>query len=96
MAKRFELPILIAAVLVIPVIVLEEADVSDTWKTIGGVANWGIWLVFALEVLAMFSVVPSRWTWVRENPLEIAIVTVLGGGAAYASIEKHTSTWDGV
>ncbi len=146
MAKRFELPILIAAVLVIPVIVLEESDVSDTWKTIGGVANWAIWLVFALEVVAMLAVVPSRWKWVRENPLEIAIVlftppflppslqalrvfrllrlarlfrlaplarrlfsleglryvallailTVLGGGAAYASIEKHTSTWDGV
>jgi voltage-gated potassium channel len=146
MAKRFELPILIAAVLVIPVIVLEESNVSDTWETIGGVANWAIWLVFALEVVAMLAVVPSRWKWVRENPLEIAIVlftppflppslqalrvfrllrlarlfrlaplarrlfsleglryvallavlTVLGGGAAYASIEKHTSTWDGV
>jgi len=67
MAKRFELPILIAAVLVIPVIVLEESDVGDTWKTIGGVANWAIWLVFALEVVAMLAVVPSRWRWVREN-----------------------------
>jgi hypothetical protein len=35
MAKRFEVPILIAALLVIPVIVIEEANVSDTWRTIG-------------------------------------------------------------
>jgi hypothetical protein len=47
-AKQFEVPILLAALLVIPVIVIEEANVSDTWKTIGGVLNWAIWLTFAL------------------------------------------------
>jgi voltage-gated potassium channel len=145
-AARFEVPVLVAAVLVIPVIVIEESNVSHTWKTIGNVLNWCIWFVFALEVIALLAVVPSKWRWVRENPLEVAIVlftppflppslqalrvfrllrlarlfrlaplarrlfsleglryvallvilTVLGGGAAYASIEKHTSTWDGV
>jgi hypothetical protein len=34
-AKRFEAPVLVAALLVIPVIVIEEANVSDTWKTLG-------------------------------------------------------------
>lgn len=146
MAARFELPVLVAALLVIPVIVIEEANVGHTWKTVGAVVNWMIWLVFAAEVVAMLTVVPSKWRWVRENPLEVAIVlftppflpaslqalrvfrllrlarlfrlaplarrlfsleglryvallallTVLGGGAAYASIERHTSTWDGV
>jgi hypothetical protein len=32
-AKRFELPILIAAVLVIPVIVIEESQVSEGGST---------------------------------------------------------------
>jgi len=90
--------------------------------------------------------VPSKGRWLRDNPLEVAIVlftppflpaslqvlrvfrllrlarlfrlaplarrlfsieglryvallallTVLGGGAAFAAIEKHSSTWDGV
>jgi len=145
-AKRFEVPILVAALLVIPVIVIEESNVSGTWKTVGAILNWGIWITFALEVVVMLAVVPSKKRWLRDNPLEVAIVlftppflppslqalrvfrvlrlarlfrlaplarrlfsleglryvallallTVLGGGAAYASIEKHTSTWDGV
>jgi voltage-gated potassium channel len=145
-AKRFELPILVAALLVIPVIVIEESNVSDTWKSVGAVLNWAIWITFALEVVVMLYVVPSKRQWLRDNPLEVAIVlftppflpaslqalrvfrllrlarlfrlaplarrlfsleglryvallailTLLGGGAAYASIEKHTSTWDGV
>jgi hypothetical protein len=41
-AKRFEVPILVAALLVIPVIVIEEANVGDTWKMIGGILNWAI------------------------------------------------------
>jgi voltage-gated potassium channel len=145
-AKRFEVPILVAALLVIPVIVIEEANVSDTWKTFGSILNWAIWVTFALEVGVMLAVVPSKRRWLRDNPLEVAIVlftppflpaslqalrvfrllrlarlfrlaplarrlfsieglryvallallTVLGGGAAFAAIEKDSSTWDGV
>jgi voltage-gated potassium channel len=145
-AKRFEVPILVAALLVIPVIVIEEANVSDTWKTLGAILNWAIWITFALEVVVMLAVVPSKGRWLRDNPLEVAIVlftppflpaslqalrvfrllrvlrllrlarlarrffsleglryvallallTVLGGGAGFAAVEKHRSTWDGV
>jgi hypothetical protein len=73
-SKRFEVPILVAALLVIPVIVIEESNVSDTWKTVGGILNWAIWITFALEMVVMLAVVPSKWRWVRENPLEVAIV----------------------
>jgi voltage-gated potassium channel len=58
-ARRFELPILVAALLVIPVIVIEESNVSDTWKTVGGILNWAIWITFALEVVVMLAVVQS-------------------------------------
>jgi voltage-gated potassium channel len=145
-AQRFEVPILVAALLVIPVIVIEESNVSETWKTVGGILNWAIWITFALEVVVMLAVVPSKRRWLLENPLEVAIVlftppflpaslqalrvfrllrlarlfrlaplarrlfsleglryvallallTVLGGGAAFAAIEKDSSTWDGV
>jgi voltage-gated potassium channel len=145
-AKRFEVPILIAALLVIPVIVIEEANVTHTWKAVGAILNWAIWITFALEVVVMLAVVPSKRKWLRDNPLEVAIVlftppflpaslqalrvfrllrlarlfrlaplarrlfsieglryvallallTVLGGGAAFAAVEKDSSTWDGV
>jgi hypothetical protein len=37
-ARRFELPVLIAALLVIPVIVVEQSDWGDPWKTLA--ASW--------------------------------------------------------
>jgi voltage-gated potassium channel len=145
-ARRFEWPVLIAALLVIPVIVIEESNVGEGWKTFGEVLNWTIWLAFTVELIVMLAVVPSKATWLRENPLEVAIVvvtppflpaslqalrvfrllrllrlirvarvarrlfsleglryvgllallTVLGGGAAFAAVERHSSTWDGV
>jgi voltage-gated potassium channel len=145
-AKRFEAPILIAALLVIPVIVIEQTDVSHGWKTFGMILNWAIWAAFAAEVVVMLAVIPSKGRWLREHPLEVAIVvltppflpaslqalrvfrllrvlrllmlarllrglfslqglryvallalvTVLGGGAAFAAVEEHSSTWDGV
>lgn len=145
-ARRFEVPVLVAALLVIPVIVIEESNVGDTWKTVGSILNWLIWITFAAEVVVSLWLVKSKWTWIRSNPLDVAIVlftppflpaslqalrlfrllrlarlfrlaplarrlfsleglhyaallaalTVLGGGAAYAAVEKNVSTWDGV
>ena len=137
---------LVAALLVIPVIVIEESSASDPRKTFGSVLNWLIWLAFAVELAVMLAVVPSKSRWLPEHPLEVAIVlltppflppslqtlrvfrllrllrllrlvqlarrlfsleglkyvavlallTVLGGGAAFAALEKNASTWDGV
>jgi voltage-gated potassium channel len=145
-ARRFDVPILIAALLVIPVIVIEQTDVSHGWKLFGTILNWAIWGAFATEVVVMLAVVPAKGRWLREHPLEVAIVvltppflpaslqalrvfrllrvlrllmlarlarglfslqglryvallalvTVLGGGAAFAAVEEHSSTWDGV
>lgn len=74
LAERFEKPLLVAAVLTIPVTIVQLLPPSDPWRTIADVINWGIWLAFLAEVIAMLAVVPSRWRWIREHPLEIAIV----------------------
>jgi voltage-gated potassium channel len=74
MARRFQIPTLVAALLVIPVIAAEELNVTEPWRTVGTIANWTIWLVFLAEVVAMLRVVENRWEWVREHPLEVAIV----------------------
>ena len=75
-AARFNLPTLIAALLVVPVIVGEELGVGEPWRTVDVVANWAIWLVFAAEVVTMLAVTPSRWAWLRQHPLELAIVVL--------------------
>ena len=40
-AKRFEVPVLLAALFVIPVIVIEESNVGDRWKTFGSIFELG-------------------------------------------------------
>ncbi len=142
------MPLLVAALLTIPAIAIEQSDVGQPWDTIASVLNWVIWTAFLAEAILMLRLVDDRWRWVREHPLEVAIViltppflpasmqaarvfrllsllrllrlgvlvrrflstegirdaavlaamTVLGGGAAYAAVEKgqDLSAWDGV
>jgi voltage-gated potassium channel len=73
---RFEWPVIIAAALTIPLVLIQESNLSQPWPTIGSVLNWGTWLVFASEVVVMLWVVPSRRTWLRAHILDVA-VTVL-------------------
>lgn len=74
--QRFEIPILIAALLVVPVIAIEQSSLDEPWPTIAAVANWLIWLAFLAELVVMLAVVGDRWRWVREHPLEVAIVVL--------------------
>jgi voltage-gated potassium channel len=75
-ARWFELPVLVAALLVIPLLVLEGSDLGEPWTTVAAVLNWGTWLVFFAEVVTMLAVVPDRWRWLREHPADV-IATVL-------------------
>jgi voltage-gated potassium channel len=145
-AKWFEFPVLVAAVLVIPAIVIQDSHAGRGTKEFAAGLDWLIWLAFALELVAMVIVVPQRAKWLREHPLELVIVLVsppflpaslqairvlrllrllrllrvmplarrvfsldglryasvlavvmaLGGGSAFAAVEKHKTTWDGV
>jgi voltage-gated potassium channel len=74
--RRFEWPILVAALLVIPVIVLERNNVSHGWRTVGSVLNWIVWLAFAVEFMTLLAVHPRRLAWVRAHPLEAAVVVL--------------------
>jgi voltage-gated potassium channel len=146
--RQLELPLLVAALLTIPALAIELSHAGNTLGTVATVLNWTIWLAFLAEALIMVSVVPDRRRWLRDHPLDVAIViftppflpaslqvarvfrllrllrlvklaaltrgllstegvrdaavlamlTVLGGGAAYAAVEKgqNLSAWDGV
>jgi uncharacterized membrane protein len=45
-AKRFEVPLLVAAVLVIPAIIVEESSVGEPWSSLAVVLNYAIWTAF--------------------------------------------------
>jgi hypothetical protein len=38
--RRFEVPVLIAALLVIPGIAIEESHLGQPWDTVGTIGNW--------------------------------------------------------
>jgi voltage-gated potassium channel len=75
-AQRFEVPVLLAALLTIPMLVLDQAHVGQPWSTVEAVLDWGTWLVFLAEIVVMLSVVPDRKRWLREHPIDVA-VTIL-------------------
>ena len=74
--KRFEWPVVIAATLTIPLLLIQESDLGDPWPAVATVLNWITWTVFATEVVVMLSVVPRKRTWLRTHILDVAI-TVL-------------------
>lgn len=74
--RRLEVPALVAALLVIPVIVIEQSGLGEPWDTVGTVLNWTTWLVFLAEAVVMLSVVPDRWRWIRRHPIDVAVVVL--------------------
>lgn len=72
--RAFAIPMIVAALLVIPVVAIEQSDVGDPWLSIAGVLNWLIWIAFAIELVVMLAVVPDRWRWLRTHPLEVVVV----------------------
>jgi voltage-gated potassium channel len=72
--ERFEVPMIVAAVLVIPTLLLEQA--GEPWRTLSVVLNYLIWGAFVVEAAVMLSVTSDRWRWIRGHPLELIIIVV--------------------
>jgi voltage-gated potassium channel len=64
----------IAALLVIPLLVIEDSDLREPWPTIGMVLNWGTWLAFAVEFVVMVRVTPKPMEWIKRHPIDAAVV----------------------
>ena len=67
---------LVAALLVVPVIAIEQSSAAEPWRSSAEVLNWAIWVAFATELLVMLVVVPDRWAWIRRHPIEVVIVVL--------------------
>src|ERR671911_1932058 len=75
-AGWFRAPLIVAALLAIPVIVVQESDHAGFWKSLAAVLDWGIWGVFVANLIAMLAVVPDRRRWLIENPIDVLIVAL--------------------
>jgi voltage-gated potassium channel len=76
MQRRLEIPLLVAALMTIPAIAIEETRVGPTLATVATALNWLIWLTFLTEIVLMLWVVPDRRRWLRTHPLEVVIVVL--------------------
>ena len=67
------IPALIAAVLVVPAIVIDEKATSHGWRLAGEVINWATWSVFAAEVVVVLVFEHNPRQWFRHHWLEVAV-----------------------
>ncbi len=61
------------ALLVVPVVLIEESKAPSAVKTGASVANWLIWVGFTVELLFVLKVAPRKRAALRAHWLELAI-----------------------
>ena len=73
-AKWLRMPLIIAALLAIPTIIVQESALGEFWDILAAVLDWCIWAIFAANLAIMLFIVPDRRGWLIENPLDVLIV----------------------
>ena len=76
--RRLEIPMLVVALLTIPVVAVQESSAGHGWKHAATIADYAIWIVFAAESLLLLAIAEDRRRWVYQHPLDIAIVAATG------------------
>jgi voltage-gated potassium channel len=74
--RKFEIPVLVAALAVVPVIFLEERATSPTSLALAGVANWVIWAVFAAEYVSVLAATDRKLAYTRRAWLDVLILVI--------------------
>jgi voltage-gated potassium channel len=72
--QRFEWPVIAAALLTIPILVIQESNLGEPWQMMGLFLSWMTWTVFALEVGVMLWVSDQGMRWIRTHPIDVAVV----------------------
>jgi voltage-gated potassium channel len=75
-ARRLEPFLLVAALLTVPAVAIDEAQFGSGVDTVAVALNWATWVPFLVEVVVMLAVVPDRRRWLREHPIELVIVVL--------------------
>ncbi len=74
--QTFEIPVLLAALAVVPVMVIEERWTSDGWQALAAFANWATWAVFVVEYATVVTLAEDRWRYTRSAWLDVAVIVV--------------------
>lgn len=74
--KIFEPIIFGAALLVPPVIFVEETVEDGRWLDLAQAANWLIWSLFAAEVIVLTALSRRRWQYLKSAWLDLGVVVV--------------------
>ncbi len=69
-------PLMIAAVLTLPSVILSETNSTGALSDIATVLNWGTWLVFAFNLVLMLALVPDRLKYLRHHPIDLIVVVL--------------------
>jgi voltage-gated potassium channel len=75
---RLEVPMLIVALLTIPVVAIQESGAGHGVKQAAGIVDWAIWICFAAESLLLFALAKDRRRWLFQHPLDLVIVAATG------------------
>jgi voltage-gated potassium channel len=75
-AEWLRVPLIFAAVLAIPTIVVQESGIGGLWEIIARIVDWSIWAIFAANLAIMLSIVPNRRRWLINNPMDVLIVVL--------------------
>ncbi|MGD9694210.1 MAG: hypothetical protein AB7V42_00930 [Thermoleophilia bacterium] len=71
---RLHWPVLTAAWLAIPTVILYFSKLGSVMAAVATGMAWGIWLVFLAEAVIMLSVVADRRAWARGHLFGLAIL----------------------
>jgi voltage-gated potassium channel len=71
---RLRIPLTIAALLVIPDLVIEEQPLRQSWHTVAVVGNWAIWSAFLIEFVAIALLAEDWRRWMRQFPLALPML----------------------
>jgi len=74
--RRLRPPVLIAAVVVLPVLALHLTHPHGVLAVVETAGHWVIWLTFMVEVVVMLGVVSDRRAWIAGHRFELLVVAV--------------------
>jgi hypothetical protein len=72
--RRLHAPVLGAAWLAIPTVLLYFSSLKGWWAALAVGLAWSIWLVFVVEAAIMLTVVADRRAWARGHAFGLAII----------------------
>ncbi|HJQ28399.1 MAG TPA: hypothetical protein VJ827_03605, partial [Rubrobacter sp.] len=75
-ARGLRVVLIAAALLAIPVVIVQESGLGGFWEPLADALDWIIWGVFATNLVIMLAVVPDRRRWLLDNPIDVLIVVL--------------------